>query len=304
MSEEPETGLRPGVERRLEFIEFRLYWEDGVNRADIMDQFGVSQPQASNDIAQYQRLAPLNLRYDTSLKRYLPSQDFQPIFLKPNAAQYLVELKSIADEVLSPADSWKGYLPVAGVMPIPGRRLNPEILRTLLKAIRESRSVQAHYHSMSDKRPEPIWRWLTPHSLGYDGLRWHIRAYCHIDSRFKDFVLSRFLAIAEACGEPGALPESDQDWHSFFDLELVPNPSIGPAKMRTVELDYGMVNGRLKLSVRRALLYYMDKRLRLDVGERLDKPHETPVVVANRPDFEKAIQDATGAVLLAAKGAA
>jgi len=30
------TGLKWGVERRLEFIEFRLFWEGGVNRADIM----------------------------------------------------------------------------------------------------------------------------------------------------------------------------------------------------------------------------------------------------------------------------
>ena len=32
-----EAGARLtwGVERRLEFIEFRLFWEGGVNRADI-----------------------------------------------------------------------------------------------------------------------------------------------------------------------------------------------------------------------------------------------------------------------------
>src|SRR5688572_15244984 len=35
-----------GVERRLEFIEFRLFWEGGVNRADIVRAFDVSVPQA------------------------------------------------------------------------------------------------------------------------------------------------------------------------------------------------------------------------------------------------------------------
>ena len=30
-----------GVERRLEFIEFRLFWEGRVNRADLIDTFGV-----------------------------------------------------------------------------------------------------------------------------------------------------------------------------------------------------------------------------------------------------------------------
>ena len=39
--------LKWGVERRLEFIEFRLFWEGGVNRADLIEMFGVSVPQAS-----------------------------------------------------------------------------------------------------------------------------------------------------------------------------------------------------------------------------------------------------------------
>ena len=28
--------------QRLEFIEFRLFWEGHMNRIDLMDQFGVS----------------------------------------------------------------------------------------------------------------------------------------------------------------------------------------------------------------------------------------------------------------------
>ena len=35
------TTLKWGVERRLEFIEFRLFWEGGVNRSDITDMFDV-----------------------------------------------------------------------------------------------------------------------------------------------------------------------------------------------------------------------------------------------------------------------
>ena len=54
--DEETPELRWGVERRLEFIEFRLYWEGGINRSDIMDQFGVSVPQASKDLSQYQEL--------------------------------------------------------------------------------------------------------------------------------------------------------------------------------------------------------------------------------------------------------
>ena len=50
--------LKWGVERRLEFIEFRLFWEGGVNRSDLIDTFGVSVPQASKDLTHYQERAP------------------------------------------------------------------------------------------------------------------------------------------------------------------------------------------------------------------------------------------------------
>ena len=63
--------MRWGVEKRLEFIEFRLYWEGGINRADITGQFGVSVPQASKDLNLYVAKAPGNLFYDKSVKSTL-----------------------------------------------------------------------------------------------------------------------------------------------------------------------------------------------------------------------------------------
>ena len=44
----PAEPLRWGTERRLEFIDFRLYWEGRVNRADLTREFGISVPQASS----------------------------------------------------------------------------------------------------------------------------------------------------------------------------------------------------------------------------------------------------------------
>lgn len=82
-------SLRWGIEQRLEFIEFRLYWEGGINRSEIIDFFGVSVPQASKDLSQYQELAPENIVYDRSQKRYFPASGFKPRFLKPDATRYL-----------------------------------------------------------------------------------------------------------------------------------------------------------------------------------------------------------------------
>lgn len=41
-------GFRWELERRLEFIEYRLFWKGGSNRSDLVDEVGVSVPQASS----------------------------------------------------------------------------------------------------------------------------------------------------------------------------------------------------------------------------------------------------------------
>jgi predicted DNA-binding transcriptional regulator YafY len=282
--EKQVTRLRWGAEQRLEFIEFRLFWDGGVNRSDITERFGVSTPQASNDLTHYRELAPENIQYDGSGKRYLPTERFRPRFLKPNAERYLAQLRALSEDVIAPLDTWIAELPEVGVVPIPARRVEPETLRTFLATIRGRRSVSIEYQSLNDSRPDPIWREITPHAFGSDGLRWHLRAYCHIEHVFKDFIISRCLQIGPT-GKPGADAAKDVDWFTFFNVILVPNPKLSLAQQKTIERDYGMTNGQCELRVRQALLYYLDKRLRLDVAEKQDRPKETPIVVANRNEY-------------------
>ena len=45
-----QGSVRWGIERRLEFIEFRLFWEGHINRGDLMAAFGISINQASTDL--------------------------------------------------------------------------------------------------------------------------------------------------------------------------------------------------------------------------------------------------------------
>ena len=51
-----------------------------------------------------------------------------------------------------------------------------------------------------------------------------------------------------------------------------------------------MVGGRAVVPVRRAMLYYFSKRLRLDLAS--SDARETPVVVANREEFDSALSKA------------
>lgn len=283
--------MRWGVEKRLEFIEFRLFWEGGINRADIIDQFGVSVPQASKDLTLYEEKAPGNLRYDKSAKRYRASDEFKPAFLEPNASAYLAHLRSTVGPDDGPTSGWLAAAPDYDAMPIPNRRIDVAVLRSILTAIREHKSLEIQYQSMNSNRPSPEWRRVTPHALANDGLRWHVRAYCHIEHKFKDFIISRCMSTRRF-DEPGATAADDRLWHDRFKVALSPNPALGESQRAVIAQDYEMSEGIAEVSVRKALLYYFQKRLRLDVADKLDNPHEVPVVVANRAEFDAALAEA------------
>jgi hypothetical protein len=288
---ESDRGIRWGVEQRLEFIEFRLFWEGDLNRSGLTKQFGISIPQASNDLKRYDEQAPGNLVYDKSLKRYFASPMFKPHFLRPDADQYLNRLRGIADHAVSQSDAWFSQIPAAESMPLPQRRVDVNVLRRVLDAIRRGRSVRVRYQSMNSHRPEPLWRWISPHAFANDGLRWHVRAFCHLDRKFKDFLLPRCLG-ADSDEAPAASGALDKNWQEFFDVVLVPNPQLSPNQQGVVAQDYCMQNGRISISIRKSFLYYFQKRLRLDVAYTLDNPRETPVVVENREAFEAVLLEA------------
>lgn len=291
MAEVALSDIRWGVEKRLEFIEFRLFWEGGINRADIMGQFGVSVPQASKDLSLYEERAPGNLVYDKRLKRYLAAKNFKPVFFKPEADLYLSQLKSASDRAAPVEDSWLAEMPDTDAMPVPHRRVSVDVLRAMVSAVRRGRSLEILYQSMNATRLEPTWRWITPHAFSNDGLRWHVRAYCHIDKKFKDFLLSRCLEV-RGDGEAGAAPEIDRFWFERFNVVLSPNPALSKSQQAVVAQDYAMSDGSISVSVRKALLYYFQKRLRLDAIAALDGPHETPVVITNRDEFTHALAEA------------
>lgn len=283
-----EKKLRWGPEQRLEFIEFMLFWGGGLNRSDLTDRFGVSVPQASNDLTAYKELAPENLDYDSSGKRYVPSATFRPRFLKPNPDRYLAQLKALSDGIIDLSETWLPGIAETGVLPIPNRRIDAKVLRALLSAVRDNRAIEIEYQSTSPENPDPLWRWISPHAFGFDGLRWHVRAFCHRNEGFKDFILGRCSAVG-GTRDTATRATDDWQWQMFFEVVLEPNPDLTESQRRAVAADYGMNDAKIAVRVRYALLYYFNKRLRLDVAKRFDKPRERPVVVANRKEFKEAL---------------
>ena len=277
-----KVELRWGVEQRLEFIEFHLFWEGHVNRSDLMDQFGVSVNQASTDLNRYIGFAPDNMVYDKSARIYVRGSDFTPQFLEPDASRYLAQLRSVADGILDREDSWIASLPPYASAPTPVRSVNPETLRSVVGAIRRSEAIKVKYQSLSS--PEPRWRWIAPHAIAFDGFRWHTRAFCLTDACFKDFLLSRMLKIRGLRESEGSAAD-DSDWHSKVTLEVGPHPDLSETQARVVALDYGMRGGKAKIKVRRALLYYALRRLGLDTDPTARPAQDQQIVLLNAAEM-------------------
>ncbi len=278
---EGKPSLRWSVEQKLQFIEFRLFWEGHVNRADLMDTFGVSLNQASGDLNRYIALAPANMVYDKSGKTYVRSPDFSPWFLKPDATQYLAQVRSVAEGIVAPEDAWIGNLPTFDATPAPARGIDPTVLRSIVIAIRRREAVEVRYQSMSS--PDPEWRWIAPHALAFDGFRWHARSFCEKSGEYRDFVISRIIETRQSRSTQ-MQTAADTDWDEIVQLEIGPHPALSPNQKRVIELDYGMQNGRVVIPVRRALLYYALKRLGLDTDPAARKPQDQQIILLNTKD--------------------
>lgn len=289
---ETTAHLSWSVEQRLEFIEFRLFWEGRVNRADLVEFFGISIPQASSDLSRYQDIAAGNLRYDRRARAYVAEANFTPRLLTSSARRYLTQLRSIADEVMTPRETWLGWIPPFGAVPLVRRRLEADKLREILTAIRTSSAICVRYQSLN--RPEAAWRWLTPHALVFDGFRWHARSWCHERQDFRDFVLARMLDITER--RPDELdPSADLEWQLEVTVRLGPHPDLGESQQRAIELDYGMEDGVVEIPMRLCLAYYLERQLGLDLDPKLVPPQRLQVILLNRSEIE-ALRQATRAV--------
>lgn len=250
----PQRDLRWSQDARLRAIDATAFWLGRVNRADLLRRFGISVPQATNDLREYQARAPGNLHYDAREKAYLTTEGFAPLFGAPGAETLLA-----GEE----AGAWLS-MPV-DVAPRPARQLDPWLLRRVLAARRGGLALRVLYQPMD--QAEASWRWISPAALGGDGMRWHLRAFHHEAGRYEDLLFPRMLKV-DGERPSGGLP-ADEDWERLVTVRLRPAAKLSPGQRRVVETDYGMVDGEVRLEVRAALLFLFTRRMRLDQEDGL-----------------------------------
>ena len=264
---------------RYKLIETVAWWEGRLTTGHLMQSFGISRQQASKDINTYiTEHAPKNLEYDKQLKGYVPSNQFIPTFIENSASAYL-QLLYQNGERAPHIDGLALAYAHTKVLDVPDRTIRPEVLRPLLKACREGLRLEIEYVSLNTPNVEI--RLIAPHTLVYTGMRWHVRAYCEKNREYRDFVLSRLR------GQPGLLDESpnpraqDEDWNAEIPVIFKPDERLNEAQKAIIEADFGMIEGRLVVPSRRALVKYVLQRHQIDPRNVATSPEAQQVVVAN-----------------------
>lgn len=107
-------------------------------------------------------------------------------------------------------------------------------------------------------------RIIAPHTLVFNGVRWHVRAYCEKNRDFRDFVLSRFHGVPELVGSAAQSEKDDENWQTYVTIRIKPDTRLSKAQRKVVAEEYGMKRSVLALRTRGPLVQYVLKQLQID----------------------------------------
>lgn len=260
MSSDRLSGMTQAQRDRLAFVELRLCFVGEIRRQDLITRFGIQAAAATRDIAQYKEMAPGNMEYDPKNKVYVRASWFRPLFDFP-AERVLAWLSQGYGD--GEPIRWKGVVAQEGTS-LPGK-IDLDLLSVLTRAIHRGAAVEIAYRALSSGLTT---REIVPFALADSGLRWHVRAFDRRSGEFRDFVLGRIDGAHPLPGSVGDHEKSDQDiqWNRITELELVPHPA-NVQHPDTIEAEYGMQGGVLRMRVRAAMAGYLMRRWNVDCTE-------------------------------------
>jgi hypothetical protein len=252
--------MSKGAGQRFIFISNILGWEGQINATHLGTKFKLSRQAASGILKQYREKFPKHLTYNSSSKAFIATNSFTQNFPHQSEQnQFSAYLNEIS---VGESDSTSSIEVCAFEVEAPLRNINPEQVRPILRAIRAKQAIDIGYISLSS--PNYLDRIIQPHALIFDGLRWHVRAYCNKNQAFRDFTLSRFNGESTNEGKATKQRADDQTWNTFVDIVIEADPRFDPAQKCIIEQDFHMTDGTKVIKTRAALVPYLLRRLRID----------------------------------------
>ncbi|MCL6417036.1 WYL domain-containing protein [Aestuariirhabdus sp. Z084] len=259
-SQDQLATISQAQRERLFHIDFKLYFLGSVNRTDLVSRFGIKEAAASRDLSLYKDLAPKNIEYDTKAKTYIQRDGFSPLFEYSGSQTLAALLHGFGDDFVGTQKSI-----VTCEAPTQLNYPNIQTLAFITRAIHNSQVLKIQYRSLSSGLSE---REIVPFALIDNGLRWHVRGYDRARSRFADFVVNRIEApqlINEEIPEEQT-KSADNQWNRIVDLHIVAHPRLKHPE--TIELEYGMQDGALKVQTRAAVAGYVLRHWNVDCSKQ------------------------------------
>jgi hypothetical protein len=256
MPQKALDSLTHAQKERLAFIDFSLQYFGQVARADLIQRFKTGLAACTRDLTTYRELAPNNLQLFHQTKNYHRTDTFKPIF-EHNPEAILTGLcRGFGDGLSNGVQSSDHCLDAT-------RLVHPrsEVIAAVMRAINNQQAILCDYISLSSGLSH---RKIVPHTLVNNGQRWHVRAFDTKSNEFRDFVCTRLqnvTAINQLIDTIQAR-DADKQWNTIHKVTLVPHPSI--THFKAIELDYDMVDGKVELDVREALLGYLMRQWNVD----------------------------------------
>lgn len=241
---------------RLFHIDFKLRFLGAFNRNDLVTRFGIKAAAATRDISLYKDIAPKNLIYDTKAKTYIESDNFKPVFEYPGNQALSALCHGLGDDHITTNSAL-----ITSDTPTQLNLPNLDVLAEITKAIHQKKALEIGYRSLSSGLSQ---REIVPFALVDNGLRWHVRANDRKRNRFTDFVINR-IADPKLLNAEIAKPEtkeSDIQWNRIVEMHIVPHPNLKHPD--TIETEYGMTNGMLKILIRAAVAGYVLRHWNID----------------------------------------
>jgi hypothetical protein len=245
---------------RLFHIDFKLYFLGAVNRNDLVTRFGIKEAAASRDLSLYKNLAPKNIEYDTKAKTYIQREGFTPLFKYSGSQALAALLHGFGDDFVGVQKTI-----ITCEAPIQLNYPNIENLAVITRAIHNRQVLKMKYRSLSSGLTK---REIVPFALVENGLRWHLRGYDRAKNRFADFVINRIekpTLLPQSEVNEYELKEADTQWGRIVEIYIVPHPQLKHPE--TIEKEYAMKNGVLKLQVRAAVAGYVLRHWNIDCSE-------------------------------------
>ena len=244
---------------RLFHIDFKLRFLGAFNRNDLVTRFGIKAAAATRDISSYKDIAPKNLTYDTKAKTYIESDNFKPVFEYPGNQALSALCHGLGDDHIATNSAL-----ITSETPTHLNYPNLDMLAEVTKAIHQKKCLQIEYRSLSSGQST---RKIIPFALVYNGLRWHVRAFDRKRDRFTDFVINRINnpRILNIDVSKNQTKDVDIQWNRIVEMHIVPHPRLKHPE--TIEAEYAMTDGMLKVQVRAAVAGYVLRRWNVDCSK-------------------------------------